>query len=218
MARNLTSRDDGDRPETPRLARLLLRWLAPSGFREALLGDLQEQWHGRLAQSGKAPQAWYWRQVSGSVPTLIGFRLRAIGAWRFGLLALSYLIGFVAISAWDISVSRALVGSLAAQDAAPSLIVLRAIYFVLFGLGSVVAALLATPLAFDKRWSLRTNLLLGVAPVFLLINGLLLVSALAAGAFDLMPYLLFRSALMGVMLLLAGIAVHKFRITLDRLI
>lgn len=216
MARKLIPPENPGTRTTPHLARFLLSRLAPRDFRDALLGDLQEQWQKRTIQTGQAPRAWYWQQVTRSIPTLIAFRLRAIGIWRFVLLLLAYAIGFLAITVWDIAISRALVGSLAMQDVPPSLLVLRAFYFGLFSFGAIVAALLATPIAFDKRWSLRANLLVGLAPVFLIVNGIVFAGAIAAEAFELLPYLMFRSALMGVMLVLTGMVVHKFRATIDR--
>jgi hypothetical protein len=55
----------------PRLAILLLIWTAPREYRDALAGDLAEEFalYGRTRR-------WYWRQVARSLPRLLGLRWR----------------------------------------------------------------------------------------------------------------------------------------------
>ncbi len=55
----------------PRMAALLLTWAAPREYRDALAGDLDEEYvrHGRT-------RLWYWRQVARSLPELLALRMR----------------------------------------------------------------------------------------------------------------------------------------------
>jgi hypothetical protein len=55
----------------PRLALLLLSWAAPPQYRDALAGDLAEEFvsHGRRRR-------WLWKQVAGSLPALLAVRMR----------------------------------------------------------------------------------------------------------------------------------------------
>ncbi len=48
----------------PRLAATLLRWSLPDGvLREAIVGDLHEEFCGRSTRSSGRARAWYWREV-----------------------------------------------------------------------------------------------------------------------------------------------------------
>ena len=55
----------------PRVAWLLLSWAAPRPYRDALAGDLAEEFisHCRTRR-------WFWRQVAGSLPALLAVRMR----------------------------------------------------------------------------------------------------------------------------------------------
>jgi predicted permease len=51
-------------PAPPRLARWLVRRSAPGTTREAMLGDLEEEFHGILETDGRrSALRWYWRQA-----------------------------------------------------------------------------------------------------------------------------------------------------------
>ena len=54
----------GRPPQSPWLARELLRQLLPAEDREFLIGDLEETFDARLAAAGRSLRAarrWYWR-------------------------------------------------------------------------------------------------------------------------------------------------------------
>ena len=68
----------------PRGWERLLGWLAPSGQRDALLGDAAEELAARSERDGRAAaRRWYRRQVLRSVIPGVGHRLGLVGAaWR----------------------------------------------------------------------------------------------------------------------------------------
>ena len=49
-------------PRPPRMARWLLQALLPELYREAVLGDAEEEFHRRV-RAGRAARMWYWKQV-----------------------------------------------------------------------------------------------------------------------------------------------------------
>ena len=61
----------------PELARLLLRWCAPSELSDAMTADLDEEFHSyALPQRGaRAARRWYWTQVAISAPICLWERL-----------------------------------------------------------------------------------------------------------------------------------------------
>lgn len=62
----------------PRLAASLLRWLTPVSLREAVLGDLEEEFHEHCrGASPGAARSWYWQQVIRSSPHLVALLMRA---------------------------------------------------------------------------------------------------------------------------------------------
>lgn len=60
-------------PPPPRFAASLLRALLPAAEREEVLGDLREEYALRRGAGGRfAAALWFWGQVLGSVPALLG--------------------------------------------------------------------------------------------------------------------------------------------------
>jgi len=120
------------------------------------------------------------------------------------------MISFFVITCWDKLVSRSAVETLAALENAPDVFLVRFAYFFLFSVGAMLSALLSVPLGFDQRWSYRKNIVFCLGPVFLVIHGLMFQNLIETSAYGLLPYLLFRSALlMGVMLLAAKLLFCK---------
>lgn len=62
---------------TPRFAKWLVRAVADDHYGDALLGDLEEEFHTHIAPTtnAAAAQLWYWRQAVGSVGPLLRRRL-----------------------------------------------------------------------------------------------------------------------------------------------
>ncbi len=76
--------------QPPRLVFTILSIICPGSYREALLGDLQEEFQEIYRASGaQAAEGWLWRQALLSLPVLTGQALRQ--HWRlddiFGLMA-----------------------------------------------------------------------------------------------------------------------------------
>src|SRR5262245_20552144 len=63
----------------PPLARRFLRRLVPPGVRDALVGDLDEEFDRKVAPSRSRRSAnwWYWRQVLRSLPGVMRLRRQA---------------------------------------------------------------------------------------------------------------------------------------------
>ena len=62
----------GVRP--PRLPRWVIARLAPRADRDIILGDLDEEFRRRTAQSGRSAGAWYWAQAAASIPSALRLR------------------------------------------------------------------------------------------------------------------------------------------------
>lgn len=61
---------------TPRLPRMLVRWLAAREDRAVIIGDLDEGFAQRSATSPARARVWYWTQAFASLPAAIGLRWR----------------------------------------------------------------------------------------------------------------------------------------------
>ena len=68
----------------PRLATWLLLWFAPRAYRDALAGDLYEE----FVSLGRT-RTWYWRQVARSLPKLIAGWEQPVAAF---LMAAAWLL------------------------------------------------------------------------------------------------------------------------------
>ncbi|KAA6463349.1 hypothetical protein DYQ86_08570 [Acidobacteria bacterium AB60] len=70
--------DPNPRPDQPpRAAAWILGLFADGEEREHILGDLSEEYFARQGQARrKSGRGWYWRQILGSLPHLIGVSLR----------------------------------------------------------------------------------------------------------------------------------------------
>jgi len=95
---------------SPGLARVLLRACAPGHQREALYGDIEEEFHESvLPQKGlAAARAWYWRQVVHSAPLLLSVRWQRSQVTRSVVAVCGgYLSMAAAVMLLDIGISLA---------------------------------------------------------------------------------------------------------------
>jgi hypothetical protein len=110
MGNHLTS------PRVPRLAVWLLHCVLPSRDRDAVLGDLYEEYGIRATASVSAATRWYWGQVCRSVPSLVLATARR-GRW---LLTISIaLAAYVVVGTINVA-GTALVARLLDSPAATS--------------------------------------------------------------------------------------------------
>jgi hypothetical protein len=75
-----------------RMVTWILSWLVPKDFREALMGDIAEEYALRLkTASSSAALKWYLRQICASIPPLLWARLTR-SAWlsTLGIALLAY--------------------------------------------------------------------------------------------------------------------------------
>jgi putative ABC transport system permease protein len=67
-------------PRPPRLAQAFLARLVPPGDRDAVLGDLAEEFAARVARDGRtSARRWYWRQLKRSTGPTLAERTRDLG-------------------------------------------------------------------------------------------------------------------------------------------
>jgi hypothetical protein len=103
-------------PRSLHVATWALSWLAPRDQREALLGDLAEEYALRAkAASSSMAFNWYLRQVCASAPPLLWARLTAT-AW-IATVGVA-LIAYVAVGVVEVVANWVIAGSSAAPTAA----------------------------------------------------------------------------------------------------
>lgn len=176
----------------PMLALRLLIFTTPRPYREALLGDLAQEFAVLSERSRSAAKIWYWRQALLSLLPLLGWQLRG-GAVRTVLLVIATtLIGWVSVSLWDNYVARQSVATLAATENAPSLAVIRSIYFFLFAGGFSLLGAATAQWVFRRDWSFRFNVLVFLGPLSVAV---LVVGVAMALSTQLIGYVMFRSVL-----------------------
>jgi hypothetical protein len=160
----------------PLLAELILAELAGDrDTRDAVLGDLAEEYHSRCAEAGPSAAArWYWAAALASAPPLAGTALRRAGlaAWARGIAAvlagLAALIGLFLVA--DIGVRRLIEAAGMARDEGGAMVVSLAVGAACAVAAGWVAAAVGRRAPFASAASLGT--------VFLILN----VTALARGA------------------------------------
>lgn len=203
-------------PSPPALARIALSACTQTEYREDILGDLQEEYVSLQSRSRRHADRWYWNQVVRSVPGLVLRRLQCIGAWRIGLLFISYILALLVINLWDVQVARKAAYFLAKQPDGPSLSIIRTLYFLVFTVGAGLAGALAAALGFKREKSFRSNALLTLGPVFLVLTCVMAANLMASGRQDLFSYLIIRSLLLATMLLLGAYLFLKARDVFNR--
>lgn len=193
----------------PPLAVAVLSRAALSDDEDCMLGDLNEGFRIRAKRSLKAARQWYWRQTLASVPHLVVHRFHRMGARRLGVLALSSLLAFFAITYWDIFIARNGAQFIAAQSQGAPLGMVRAFYFAIFVFGAALSGIMAAAISFRKNASFKSNAMVAIGPVCMILTALLLVRLSQFGAANLLPYLLFRTAIAGLALLAGAYVFQK---------
>lgn len=191
-------------PRPPWLAERLIGMLSQRNNRDALLGDLAEEYADRSFKSRRSAWIWYWEQVAQSAPHLLYVRFSAKRQQNilFGLLAI--LLGTVFMLAWDIVISRNSARMVATWDSPPTLTVIRAVYFSVLSLGAAICGLLIARATFSNTRTFWRNVTLYLAPVFLLLASLAMSSAIERGLLESSGYLLMRTGLIALGMLIAA--------------
>ncbi len=153
----------------PRLAYALLAIAAGASHKAVLIGDLQEEFYRLSRKSPRAARAWYWRQVSRSVPHLLLDRMRTDRMRKIGLAALAVLAAFSLISLWDIMIARNAARNFAALSDAPSYMLVRAVYLGAQMLGVAIAGGVIAGLTFRPQDSFMRNAIRRLAPAALVL-------------------------------------------------
>jgi hypothetical protein len=79
----------------------IVAWLAPAHYAEALLGDLEEEFHQRAAQDPAAARRWYRRQAWASCRSLAAAGLRRLFGEQTAAGALSVVAPVVTLHTLD---------------------------------------------------------------------------------------------------------------------
>ena len=78
--KGLPVREEVESSNLPRTAEYLVYFLLPKKEREAIAGDLEEEYHLIAQKFGsRKANAWYWKQVIFSTGPIVWLRLRQIG-------------------------------------------------------------------------------------------------------------------------------------------
>lgn len=197
----------------PRLARLTASALSIPEYRDDVLGDLHEGYLALARQSPMAARSWYWCQVLRSLPSLLARRIQSVGVARWSVLALACVSAVIAISAWDIWIARRAAYLWATQPDAPSLLLIRGLYFLVFTIGAAVAGALAALIGFHPQKSFRSNTLGVLLPVLLLATAFMTLSLAASSTENWLPYLLLRTVLIAPALALGACIAMRLRST-----
>lgn len=195
-------------PRPPRLAEALIGVLSQKHIRDALLGDLAEEFDARSAQSQRSAWFWYWGQAALSCRHLLYARVTANRHHNILAGILVSLLGTLFILTWDILVSRNSARLIATLDSAPTLTVIRGVYFLVLGLGAALCGMVIARVFFSRKRTFWRNATLYFAPIFLALASSSMLSAIERGLAESSVYLLMRAGLIGLATLMAAALVY----------
>jgi hypothetical protein len=151
----------------PRLARLLVHFACEKGDRSFLLGDLEEEFSLRARHSPGKARSWYWRQAIKSLP-----HLASLACARADILSLAAatVLGYVAVFAWDSSVSSNAARWFAqAVGTSPPFTLPRAIYVVMQLAGCILVGAAFALTAFRPQAFFWRNVAVRLLPLVALL-------------------------------------------------
>ncbi len=90
----------------PGLAQAILRLSSGIEFRDAMLGDLEEEFAQRAASNAQSARAWYFSQVLSSATPLVQQRVGRSAILSTILIVVLTVLAYVCVNAWDVSVAR----------------------------------------------------------------------------------------------------------------
>ncbi|MEM8815870.1 MAG: hypothetical protein AAGE85_08585 [Pseudomonadota bacterium] len=195
------------RSAPPAIAEALVSRLTPQPHRSYLLGDLAEGYALQLRQSEAEARSWYWRQTLRSMPFLTGLRLRSDGARTLGLVLAVSAAAWVMMDFWELYVARQSASFLASQPDAPSMIVVRSIYFLVQTIGFALAGAGIAKLAFRRQWQFGKNLVYFLGPT---LCALVVAAAVAASATQQFGYIALRIGLAAIALTGGAYLAHRY--------
>jgi hypothetical protein len=167
----------------PHLARRFLSVVAPPAHRNAILGDLEEEFALKTAARGMPPIGWYWRQTLSSAPDLLISRLRGKEGAELAFFLLTCLAAIAMTTVWDIAVARKVAQGASQSYSSLPLYAVRAVYLTAQAFGFALTGGLAA-LSFARRAGRRRSSAWRMAPFALM----LFAPALTALAFGQDPY------------------------------
>ncbi len=151
----------------PVFATMLIRLSTMNDIRQAFLGDLEEEYRGRLTKADKhQADTWYWQQAARSLP-----HLARTAAGQTQLLALigATIAGYLTVTVFDIYVARNAASAYARAYELESYLIPRLIYFLLKLSGVVSAGGLISYLTFKTDAPFWKNVRNRLAPLGLLL-------------------------------------------------
>ncbi|MEO1033970.1 MAG: hypothetical protein AAFX44_00295 [Pseudomonadota bacterium] len=190
------------RRKPPILAEAIVRWLATPEHRDALLGDLNEEFALNAARNRRYAARAYWSQTLRSLPHLALWRWNASG-WLAFTVVTSLAVGLIYV--WDLAIARRTAMWLAARPDAPALTTIRIAYFAVQAAGTALAGAAIARWTFRSADSLTGNVVKRLLPISAGIAATLLAIALVSGGGPLRYWTL--KILLTVVALFVGAAV-----------
>lgn len=160
-----------ERPEEPpSLALALLRAATAKQMRDALIGDLVEQYDDRATTGSSGANAWFWRQTLFSAPPLLLMRMNSSAAGKAGLLIALVLGAIVFTRYWDLLVARNAAQQFYQIVKPEGFTPARIVYFGVQAFGYALAGAAAYAALNAQRRPLLSFILFPMTPVFFAIS------------------------------------------------
>ena len=166
-------------PAPPPIAAALVGCMTPPRLRDALLGDLAEEFESRVTTSPAGARFWYWAQVVRSVPPLAWLNVQRLGMRTAGLAVGMSLLGWISIGYWDVHVSRQSASMIASQIVAPDMMIVRTVYFFVQSVGMALVSAAIASFSFRSHWRFARNSAVFLGPIslaFLVSGGMTAIS------------------------------------------
>lgn len=155
----------------PRLAVLVLALLASRADRDALTGDMMEEFTQRNLRSANDANIWYWKQTFLSAPHLLWRKLSSAKAKKYAIGLFVSFISFGLVCVWDIFLARNAVQLFVDAAGSQSLISARIIYFCIMTLGLFVGGALVAIATFCPSDSFGVNVRRFLLPASIAVLG-----------------------------------------------
>lgn len=94
-------------PAPPRVAVTLLSLALNQRYRDAVLGDMEEEFQLRLSAGCSNAHIWYWGQMLRSLSPLVGARLGVMLRQSGSHAVAAVMVGLFIVWAWDVLVAQA---------------------------------------------------------------------------------------------------------------
>lgn len=165
----------------PWLPQLILAFFAGAEHRDAVLGDLEEEYHRHHESTGFSATRWYWKQVFRAIPGLTTMAIRNLPVNGIALTLLVTVTGYLFLIIWGQFVTRALLNGVLDVFPASQSIDLLYLYIPIRIVGIFLVAALISLSAFNAAKTFQQNFGQMLGPLLLLMILPSLFNMLSAG-------------------------------------